>query len=189
MTDVPERFIPGSRVHLASPGFEGLATEARSAVILSSWLPLGRNEGRIVLGLDGSASIQDAEQLAGLDVIIPESNRAALTDGSVYVDTLIGCTVFDRDVPIGTVRDVQFMTTPDGKRRLEDAAPLLVLSLADTAPTRGEVLIPFAKDLLSGFDAEAKTIHMKLPDGLIELNEAASPRSQKRSASPRETTG
>ncbi len=189
LTDFPERFVPGSRVHLAVPGFEGSAAEAHPVVISSSWLPHGRNEGRVVLGLEESASIEDAERLVGLDVIVPEADRAALTDGGVYIDALIGCTVFDRDVPIGTVRDVQFMTTPDGKRRLEDAAALLVVTVDLSVSEGREVLIPFAKDLLSSVDLNHKTIRMELPAGLLDLNGATSRKPQKRRARPSETTG
>jgi len=184
LTDFPERFEPGRTVYLAKEHFSGDSSEARQLTIASGWLPHGRNQGRIVLGFDGVDSIESAQSLAGLEVIVPGTDRVPLTDGSVYVDALVGCTIYDHDIPIGTVRDVQFMTTPDGKRRLEEAAPLLVVDLPS-----GELLIPFAKNLLSSVDTERKMLHMELPEGLLDLNTASISADQKRNAKPSETTG
>jgi 16S rRNA processing protein RimM len=67
------------------------------------------------------------------------------------------------------VDSVQFPTTPDGSRRLEDAAPLLVILSADG----DEILIPFAKAFLLDLDVAAKSIHMDLPAGLAEINRSS----------------
>src|ERR1700722_17612934 len=75
LTDFPERFETHKRVYLAAPGFTGTAAEARTVEIAAFWLPVGRNEGRIVLHLAGSDSIGSAEKFMGLDVLIPESER------------------------------------------------------------------------------------------------------------------
>jgi 16S rRNA processing protein RimM len=172
LTDFPERFETHKRVYLASPGFTGTAAEARSAEVAHFWLPVGRNEGRIVIHLSGSDSIESAEKLMGLDVLIPESERLELDDDANYVSDLIGCTVYDQasgeDVAIGTVSDVQFATTPDGARRLEEAAPLLELEGLEGE----EILIPFAEHFLLSVDVAAKKILMRLPDGLLEIYRA-----------------
>lgn len=165
LTDFPERFVEGTSVFLAKPGFQGSAEEARVVELLSSWLPHGRNAGRIVLGFSGIGSIEAAEELQGLDVLVQDTDRVELTDGSMYIDDLVGCAVYDREVLVGSVSDVQFMTTADGRRKLTDAAPLLTVELES-----GEALIPFAKDLLVGVDLVKRRIDMKLPEGLIELN-------------------
>ena len=183
-TDVPGRFSPGTRVFLAPPDFTGAPVEARAITVRSSWLPHGKNQGRVVLGFDAVDTIDDAEPLAGLAVLIPASERAALTDGSLYVDTLVGCTVLDRATALGAVVDVQFPTSPDGRRRLEDAAPLLVVEHAS-----GELLIPFATQLLDRIDLDHRQIHMRLPEGLLDLNPPASAKAQKRSANPIDTIG
>jgi 16S rRNA processing protein RimM len=167
-TDFPERFKEQTRVFLAQPGFQGVETEARVAEILSFWLPVGKNEGRVVLQFAGVESISDAELIAGSDVIVPREERLPLDDESVYISELIGCTVYDRDLEVGVVEDVQFATTADGTRRLTDAAPLLAV----TARDGDEVLIPFAKAFLVTVDTEAKRIEMNLPEGLVEINRA-----------------
>lgn len=136
------------------------------AEVASFWLPVGRNAGRIVLRFAGFDSIEQAEQLAGKEVLVPLAERTPLADGAAYISDLIGCTVYDRDRPLGTVAAVDFPTTPDGARRLEDAAPLLVLA----TPSGDQILIPFARAFLVALDPAAKSIRMALPEGLAELN-------------------
>jgi 16S rRNA processing protein RimM len=165
-TDFPERFEDQKRVFLAAPGFNGEQTEARAAEVVAFWLPVGKNEGRVVLQFAGIDTISDAEALAGQDVLVPREERRRLDDESVYISELIGCTVYNGPAPVGVVEDVQFAMTSDGGRRLDDAAPLLAL----TSTEGDEVLIPFAKAFLVAVDIEAKRIDMKLPDGLIEIN-------------------
>jgi 16S rRNA processing protein RimM len=169
-TDFPERFEEHPDVWLAPPEFAGPASKARAVKVASFWLPVGRNAGRIVLHLVGVDRIEDAEVLAGHQVVVPFEERVPLDEyadaDSAYISDLIGCTVYDGDTMIGTIESVQFPTTPDGARRLEDAAPLLAV-----ASTEGdEVLVPFAKAFLVAVDLPAKAIRMVLPDGLLEVN-------------------
>src|ERR1700719_5000712 len=95
LTDFPERFETSKQVYLAPSGFSGAEAEARKAEVAGFWLPVGRNEGRIVLHLEGVDSIDAAEKLMGLDVLIPEAERVALDEDASYVDDLIGCVVYD----------------------------------------------------------------------------------------------
>jgi 16S rRNA processing protein RimM len=165
-TDFPERFEGERRVFLAAPGFNGEEAEARSAGVVAFWLPVGKNEGRVVLQFAGIDTISDAESIAGLDVLVPHEERLPLDDESVYISELVGCTVFDGPTPVGVVEDVQFAMTADGGRRLDDAAPLLAV----TSPDGDEILIPFAKAFLVAVNTEAKRIEMTLPKGLVEVN-------------------
>ena len=165
-TDFPERFDDRNRVFLAKPGFAGAETDARSMSVTSHWLPVGRNHGRIVLGFEGIDSIDKAEELAGLDVLIPEAERLELEDDAEYVSDLIGCVVYDNGIAVGTVMDVEFPTTADGTRRLEDAAPLLSLH----TEAGDEVLIPYVQTFLVALAPEQKRIDMVLPMGLVDVN-------------------
>jgi 16S rRNA processing protein RimM len=133
---------------------------------MAFWLPVGKNQGRIVLHFAGIDSISDAESIAGLDVVVPREERLRLEDESVYISELIGCTVFDGVRAVGVVEDVQFAMSADGARRLDEAAPLLTV----ISPDGDEVLIPFAKSFLVSVNTEAKRIEMMLPEGLIEVN-------------------
>lgn len=166
LTDFPGRFHERPQVFLASPHFDGSAAEVRSVEVASFWLPLGRNEGRIVLKFAGVDSISQAEELAGLDVLVPAEERMPLDADSVYISELTGCTVYDGAIAVGIVTGVEFPSTPDGMRRLEEAAPLLEVS----APNGGEVLIPFAHAFLVHLDIQAKRIDMALPAGLVDVN-------------------
>jgi len=169
LTDFPERFEDRRHVFLAAAGFNGTSAEARPAEVVAFWLPVGKNEGRIVLQFAGIDSISDAESIAGLEVIVSEEDRLPLDDESVYISELVGCTIYDGTVAVGVVEDVQFPSTADGARRLEDAAPLLSVRSADG----DEVLIPFAKAFLVAMDTDAKRIDMVLPAGLIDVNRAS----------------
>ena len=169
LTDFPERFDDHARVFLAAPGFSGDETEARAAEVVAFWLPVGKNEGRVVLQFASIDTISDAERIAGLDVLVPREERVPLDDESVYISELVGCTVYDGTTPVGVVEDVQFAMTPDGGRRLEDAAPLLEVR----SPEGDEILIPFAKAFLLKVDTGAKRIEMSLPKGLVEVNRSA----------------
>jgi 16S rRNA processing protein RimM len=176
LTDFPERFDEKKRVFLASPNFSGEEAQARAVEVISFWLPVGKNEGRIVLQFEGIDSITAAEGIAGLDVIVPQAERLPLDDESEYISDLIGCTVYDRSTAVGVIDDVQFPSTPDGGRRLAEAAPLLAVSSPDGA----EILIPFAKAFLVGIDVKERRVDMKLPEGLIEVNRASTNSDQKR---------
>jgi 16S rRNA processing protein RimM len=166
LTDFPERFEGQTRVFLATPGFNGRQAEARSAEIVEFWLPVGKNQGRVVLQFAGVETISAAETIAGLDVLVPREERLPLEDESVYISELISCTLYDGPKLVGVVEDVQFAMTADGGRRLDDAAPLLAV----TSPDGDEILVPFAKAFLVKVDIEAKRIEMALPEGLIEVN-------------------
>ena len=170
-TDFPDRFRDHPDVSLARPGFAGLAAEARAASVTNFWLPVGRNHGRIVLSLSGVETIEAAEALSGLDVLIPTAERVDLDPDAQYIDDLLGCVVFDlagdpdHPVEIGPVESVDFSTDAEG-RRLDDVAPLLTV-----VTRRGdEVLIPYAAAFLVSVDVAGRRISMKLPAGLLDIN-------------------
>lgn len=170
-TDIPDRFSQRPSVHLAPAGFaETGNAEAEGALlpvqIISYWLPTGRNSGRVVLHFAGVDSITQAEALAGKEVVVPQEERMPLEDGAVYVSDLVGCTVIDREAAVGVVESVEFPATPDGSRRLDEAAPLLCIRAEDES----EILIPFVKSYLVAIDPASRTIRMELPEGLAELN-------------------
>jgi 16S rRNA processing protein RimM len=165
-TDFPERFKSQRRVFLAAPGFDGNEAEARSADVVGFWMPVGKNEGRIVLQFAAVDTISDAESITGKDVLVPREERLPLDEESVYISELIGCTVYDGAKAVGVVEDVQFPMSADGGRRLDEAAPLLAV----TSLEGDEILIPFAKAFLVSVDTEMKRIEMTLPEGLVEVN-------------------
>lgn len=171
LTDFPEQLAGRSGLLLAPAGFTGAVDEARPCTITETWMPKGKNEGRIVLAIAGVDSISSAEQLAHFDLLVAPEHRAPLEDGAAYISDLVGCSLFDREQLVGTVADVEFPTSPDGHRRLEDASPLLVVTLAGTG---AEAMIPFTRAFLRSFDPATKVLHMDLPAGLVDLSEVSS---------------
>lgn len=166
LTDFPARFAERDLLYLAPAGFTGPATGARPIQIVTHWLPVGRNQGRIVLHLAGVDSIEQAELLAHLEVIIPDEARVELPEDEEYIDDLLDCQVYDGETLVGTVTDVAFPTTADGARRLADAAPLLTV----TTPAGDEVLVPYVQTFLISLSTANKRIDMQLPAGLLDLN-------------------
>jgi 16S rRNA processing protein RimM len=165
-TDFPERFKDHRRVFLAAAGLSGTRSEAAEAEVSGYWLPVGKNQGRIVLKFAGTDSITDAERIAGLEVIIPVEERLPLEEEANYISDLVGCTVYDTGIPVGVIEDVQFATTPDGLRRLEETAPILVVM----SPKGEELLVPFVKSFVEAVDTVGKRVEMQLPAGLLNVN-------------------
>jgi 16S rRNA processing protein RimM len=166
LTDFPDRFDTTPAVHLGRPAAEETHLLLQSATITHHWLPVGRNHGRIVIAFAGIDSIEAAESLAGLDIIIAPEARVELDEDEEYISDLIGCTVFDRGTLIGRVTGVEFATSPDGARRLADAAPLLTL-----ATEQGEeILIPYVNQFIVSLAVDQRRIDMQLPEGLVDLN-------------------
>ena len=165
LTDFPDRFVGRENLFLAPPDFAGKPEDARHVDVTSSWLPVGKNKGRVVLHFAGTDTISDAEALAGLDVLVPREQRVALDAEAVYVSDLVGCVVFDNGAEVGKITDVEFPAASDGSR-LDDAAPLLEVESVDG----GEILVPFARTFLKTIDLEGKRIEMNLPAGLLDVN-------------------
>jgi 16S rRNA processing protein RimM len=168
-TDFPERFDQHPRVWLAPAGFADQAQASGStqqAEVAAHWLPVGRNAGRIVLHFAGIDTIERAQELAGKEVIVPLSERLPLDEGAAYISDLVGSTVYDGDAALGIVESVQFPTSADGSRRLEEAAPLLTV----LSPEGDEILVPFANAFIVAIDVPAKSIRMTLPEGLAAIN-------------------
>ncbi len=176
LTEFPERFNDQPRVYLAQPGFDGRAEAARTATVTSFWLPTGKQAGRIVLGLDLSQSISDAEQLAGMDVLVPLTERRPLDENAVYVHDLVGCVVVDQGLAIGTVKDVLSLSGQNATSDAAEAAPVLVVIGQDEI----EYLIPFARAYLRSVDLAERRLEMELPEALLDIYRSGSDADQKR---------
>ena len=153
-TDIPDRFQQNMR--LAALAKDG---QRREVVIEDFW----PHKSFLVLKLQGIDSINDAEPLIGAELQIPSSERAQLEPGWTYLSDLIGCAVFDGEREIGKIEDVQFGA---------GEAPLLVVrSEEQTGRAKLPYEIPFAEAYLQQLDMERKQVRMKLPEGLLEVNE------------------
>src|SRR5215510_255110 len=121
-TDFPgERFQAGAELFVERGG-------RVEAVRLTS---VRFQHDRPVIGIEGIATMTEAEALAGLELRIPRDRLVALPDGTYYHHDLVGCRVEMADGrPVGVVTDVD--AAAGGSRLVVDAG------------SRGEVLIPLA---------------------------------------------
>ncbi len=96
-----------------------------------------------------------ARELTGCDVFFPRALAQEEEGGASWAE-IIGFTVTDAATgrTVGTVRAV-------------DDSTLNVLFALDTP--QGEVLLPASDDLIAGFDRQAQTIAMTIPEGLLSL--------------------
>jgi 16S rRNA processing protein RimM len=164
LTDFPEKFSERRQLWLSSEA----RPEPREYSLENHWL----HKSRVVLKFAGVDSISDAEALSGMLVQIPAESRTQLEPAAAYVSDLIGSTLFDvsQNRNIGTIRDVQ---------QGAGTAPLLIVD-----STGAELEIPFAEEFIVGFHASKKLLEMKLPQGLLEVNDPLSEdeKAQHRSA-------
>jgi 16S rRNA processing protein RimM len=180
LSDLNDIFTAGTSLTLAKAGLSAPAPGAETITIEDHWFPTGKNAGRVVLKLQGCDTISAAELLAGNELFIASEALPTLEEGTFFVGDLLGCAFFDGPTRVGTIVDVQFATGPDGRTRLEDAAPLLGIEL-DSTPIRKAneerettseqdepILIPFVQAWLDTVDVAARRVVMHLPAGLID---------------------
>jgi 16S rRNA processing protein RimM len=155
---VAERFQPGAQVWTRVEGREQPLTIVDARV-----------EGRRpILAFEGYTTVEASGALAGAELRVPESSLQPLPEGRYYLHQLAGCRVETTEgALVGTVS------------RVDGGAGAAVLAV-DGA--RGEVLVPFAQEICVGIDVDARVIRVRLPEGLLELNETkASKRLSKQS--------
>jgi 16S rRNA processing protein RimM len=153
----PNRFFPGMRLSALSPSSLSHDNQRRDVELEDIW----PHKGTLVFKLKGIGSINDAETFLRCELQIPRSERAQVEPGAAYISDLVGCEVLDRGRSIGRVTSVQFGA---------GEAPLLVVQ-----DGKQEHLLPFADSFLEAdsgpaIDTDQKKIHMRLPEGLLEVN-------------------
>jgi 16S rRNA processing protein RimM len=144
---VEDRFRAGAMLWTRSSGGDEVLTISTVRV----------QNGRPVIGLEGFATIEEVERLAGLELRVPEEALKPLADGSYYVHQLVGCVV----------------ETAGGQRvgqvaRVEAGSGTSVLAIDGP---RGEVLVPLAADICVEVDVAGRRIRIEAPEGLLELNQ------------------
>jgi 16S rRNA processing protein RimM len=173
LTDFPERLPKLQQVFLADPK---KPSEPRPIAIKNCWLSQN-HQGQAVFHFENINSINDAEKLRGLDVLLPIDQRISLPAGHYFVSDLLGCSVFElpsaapalssspcapSEAPslLGVVTDVQF------PGESFPGTPLLAVNTKN-----GELLIPLAEDICTRIDASARRIEVVLPEGLRDLDQ------------------
>ena len=114
------------------------------------------HQGRPVIALEGVASMNDAEELAGLELRVPEASLTALAPDTYYEHDLRGCRVETVDGRVlGEVRAIE---GGGGATRLVIGAG------------RGEIQIPFVHEICVIIDVSGRRIVVDAPDGLVDVN-------------------
>jgi 16S rRNA processing protein RimM len=146
-TDFPEeRFQPGAELFIERGGV------AEPIQITS----VRFHRARPIIGVDGVATMNDAELLAGRELRVPLERLAPLPAETFYRHDLIGCVVVTtKNDRVGEVSNVE--GTLGGSRLVIDGP-------------RGEILIPLAAEICVTLDVDAKRIVIDAPEGLLELN-------------------
>ncbi len=179
LTDFPERLTKLKEVFLSDAKSK---TGPRAVAVKNCWLSQN-HQGQAVFHFENINSINDAEKLRGLDVLLPIDQRVSLPPGRYFVSDLVGCSVFElpavppafsspacsaAQVPsmLGEVVDVEF----PGEQF--SGTPLLVVELAGKSRAGDpELLIPLAEDICTRIDVSARRIEVVLPEGLRELDQ------------------
>lgn len=115
------------------------------------------SKNHYIIKLKAVNTLNQARELAGLDVLVPEEWLRPLGRNNYYLFQLIGCSVFIKDKrKIGTVKDFLFIRGND----------LLVVEKGHR-----EILIPFTKSICIELNLKKREIMIDPPDGLLELDE------------------
>jgi 16S rRNA processing protein RimM len=144
-----ERFKPGAQFFVRrAPGGAVTTLTVTSARF---------QQGRPVIGIEGVASIGEAEQYAGLELRVAVADLQVLPEGVYYEHDLVGCAVSTSSGrEVGTVGEVGGGA---GHRWLTVNGP------------GGEVLVPFTTVICVRIDVAARRIVIDPPEGLLEANE------------------
>jgi 16S rRNA processing protein RimM len=146
LTDFPDRFegledvvavaADGSRSDLKIEGF---------------WF----QKDRVILKFDQVDTVEQAEEIRGLEICVPESDATTLDEGEFYDWQLEGCEVETLDGDrIGIVRELM---------RTGGTEVLVVEG------NGRDHLIPFAEAICTDVDIENRKIRIDPPEGLLEF--------------------
>lgn len=146
LTDFPERFTSLDTVRAIRP-----AGEVCDLKIERAWL----HKGRVVLKFAGYDTINQAEGLRDVRLVVTRSQLVKLPAHSYYDFDLVDCEVVTREGErLGRVAKVH----------RHGAAPLLAVQ-----DQGREYLIPLALDICTEIDIARKRIVVDLPEGLLEI--------------------
>ncbi len=166
-TDFPERFeVPGKR-WLLRPN----ATEPEEVELIKGRFLEGKN--LYVIQLGGVKYRDEAEELRGCKLLVPESDRPTLGEDEYHLMDLVGLPVFMQDGGelIGTVVDLinagnDLLEVCLGKGDKVEG----VEGVESKIQNSKTVLIPFVREIVPVVDLEAGRIEITPPTGLLEIN-------------------
>jgi 16S rRNA processing protein RimM len=151
-SDFPERFeVPGKRWLLRPGNSQPEEIEIKRGQFLD-----GKN--LYLVKFAGIDNCNQASELRGCKLLVPESDRPTLSEDEYHVLDLLGLEVYIQESGemLGKVVDI----IPTGHDLLE-------VQLCDKSKT---VLIPFVTAIVSVVDIQNQRVEVILPPGLLELN-------------------
>ena len=160
-TDFPEeRFRAGGTLFMAQAG-------APAAVkIRDAWF----HGGRPVIAFEQVETLSEAERLRGAELRVPDEALQPLPPDSWYEHELVGCVV--RTVSGDEVGTVAAIEGPAGAKRLI------------VGPRGREIDVPLVAEICVSVDADAASIVIDPPDGLLEVNRTGAAGGGRRSGRP-----
>jgi 16S rRNA processing protein RimM len=146
-SDSPERFTEVSSVTLVSPD----ESATRDAAIESVRI----HAGRALVKFGGIESPEEVQLLQNWTVEVPSSEARKLDDDEYFLHDLVGLRLIDADgVERGKVIEIE-----------ETGGGVLLV----VEGPRGRFDVPFAADICTKVDLDAKTIAVSLPVGIEDL--------------------
>ena len=146
LTDFPERFIGMEKLDIALPG-----------KALRSWtvrrLEPYKGKNTFFLHLQGIESREAAEAMKDAVITVTADERVELEEGEYWLDDIIGITVCsETGQKLGTVTDILFTGSND--------VYLVKTEDGKTQP------VPALGDVIEAVDLTARTMTVKIPEGL-----------------------
>jgi 16S rRNA processing protein RimM len=146
-SDSPERFTEVSAVTLVSPDESSTRDTAIESVRIHA--------GRALVKFAGIESPEEVQLLQNWTVEVPSSEARKLDEDEYFLHDLVGLTLIDSDgVTRGNVIGIE-----------ETGGGVLLV----VEGPRGKFDVPFAVDICTKVDLDAKTIAVNLPHGLEDL--------------------
>jgi 16S rRNA processing protein RimM len=146
-SDSPERFAEVSAVTLVSPD----ESSTRDATIESVRI----HAGRALVKFAGIDSPEEVQFLQNWTVEVPSSQARKLDEDEYFLHDLVGLRLIDAEgVERGNVIGIE-----------ETGGGVLLV----VEGSRGKFDVPFAADICTKVDLDAKTILVNLPDGIEDL--------------------
>ncbi|TET20263.1 MAG: 16S rRNA processing protein RimM [Candidatus Aminicenantes bacterium] len=110
-----------------------------------------------ILKLEEFHTINQARELVGQEILLPEEDLLPLERGNFYFYQICGCSVVTKSgEKIGIVRDLLCIKEND----------LLVVEKGSR-----EILIPFSKSICLEVNIKKREVIIDPPEGLLDLNE------------------
>ena len=108
----------------------------------------------VLLKLHGIDTVEDAEKLKGLELLVDRKNAKPLDEDEYFMCDLVGLKVYEEDKFLGELTDVLETGSND----------VYIVTAAD----KKELLIPALKSVILEVDLENSKMQVKLPEGLLD---------------------